>query len=62
METVSLSAIVMKVAPEVLHMLTENERDYLIVLKNGLHSVAKDDVWEIIHHSIYKHQQQAPLH
>ena len=62
METVSLSKIVMKILPEFYEMLTEAELDYLIVLRNGLESVDHQDVWEIIHHSIYKHQQQAPLH
>ncbi len=62
METTSLSKIVMKVTPEFYEMLTETELDYLIVLRDGLDSVNRQDVWEIIQHSIYKHQQQAPLH
>jgi hypothetical protein len=61
-ETVSLSAIVLKVIPEFYEMLTEDELDYQIVLRDGLAAVNKHDVWEIIHYSISMYQQQGALH
>ncbi len=52
----------MKLAPEMFEMLTNDELGFLIVLRDGLEAVDKDDAWEIIQHSIYRHQKDAPLH
>jgi hypothetical protein len=62
METVSLSRIVMKLAPEMFAMLTDNELGFQIVLRDGLEAVDREDAWEIIQYSIYRHQKDAPLH
>ncbi len=52
----------MKLAPEMFAMLTDNELGFQIVLRDGLEAVDREDAWEIIQYSIYRHQKDAPLH
>lgn len=62
METVKLSRIVEKLAPELESFLTESELDLKIVLRDGLALLKPHDAMEIVQLSICEHQNQAMLH
>lgn len=53
METVRLETIVTSVMPEVLHVLTPEELDVPIVLRNGMHTLDRHDVLEIVEATIH---------
>jgi hypothetical protein len=61
METVKLSLIVEKLAPELGPFLTSRERDLTIVLRDGLDLLEPADAMEIVQHSICNGQKQALL-
>lgn len=61
-ETVKLSAIVMKLTPELYSFLKKNELDSEIVLRNGIDALETEDAMEIIQYSISEHQKDAYLH
>jgi hypothetical protein len=61
-ETVKLSAIVMRLTPELYPSLKRAELDYEIVLRNGFDSLLMEDVIEIIQYSISEQQKDALLH
>ncbi|HUC93543.1 MAG TPA: hypothetical protein VMS09_16250 [Paenibacillus sp.] len=62
METVTLSRIVEKLAPELVPFLTERELNMNIVLREGLAVLEPEDAIEIVQHSIYEIQKQVMLH
>ena len=62
METVTLSRIVQKLAPELFPFLTRKELSMSIVLREGMDLLEHEDAIEIVQHSIYEHQKQALLH
>ncbi|UUZ79992.1 hypothetical protein LJK88_34050 [Paenibacillus sp. P26] len=62
METVKLSAIVMKLTPELYPFLKKNELESEIVLRNGIDALEAEDAVEIIQYSISEHQKDAYLH
>ncbi|MFD0716513.1 hypothetical protein [Paenibacillus sp. GCM10027626] len=61
METVKLSRIVEKLAPELVPFLTARELDLNIVLREGLAILEPEDAMEIVQHSICEHQSKALL-
>ncbi|PZE20966.1 hypothetical protein [Paenibacillus xerothermodurans] len=61
-ETVKLSAIVMRLTPELYPSLKRTELDCDIVLRNGLEGLHPEDAMEIIQYSISKQQKDALLH
>jgi two-component sensor histidine kinase len=61
METVKLSQIVEKLAPELSPFLTEREMDISIVLRDGLELLEPADAMEIVQHSICNQQREALL-
>jgi hypothetical protein len=61
-ETVKLSAIVMRLTPELYPSLRRHELESEIVLKFGLEALEADDAIEIINFSISEHQKQVLLH
>lgn len=61
-ETVKLSAIVMKLTPELYPFLKKNELESEIVLRNGIDALEAEDAVEIIQYSISEHQKDAYLH
>jgi hypothetical protein len=61
-ETVKLSAIVMRLTPELYPSLKRSELDYDIVLRNGLEGLLTEDAMEIIQFSISELQKNALLH
>lgn len=61
METVKLSAIVMKWHPDMLPFLTQNELNSKIVLRDGMGILESDDALDIIQYSICEHQDSAYL-
>jgi len=62
METVKLSRIVEKLAPELEPFLTERERQLNIVLRDGLSVLEPEDAMEIVQLSICEQQRDASLH
>ncbi|MCA0754662.1 hypothetical protein KP806_06335 [Paenibacillus sp. N4] len=62
LETVKLSQIVEKLAPELSPFLTERELDISIVLRDGLALLEPADAMEIVQHSICNQQREALLH
>jgi hypothetical protein len=62
METVTLSRIAQKLAPELVPFLTDRELNMSIVLREGLALLEPEDAVEIVQHSIYEHQRQIMLH
>ncbi|GMK39623.1 hypothetical protein PCCS19_26770 [Paenibacillus sp. CCS19] len=62
METVKLSRIVEKLAPELGPFLTERERQLNIVLRDGLSVLEPEDAMEIVQLSICEQQRDASLH
>ena len=62
METVKLSRIVQKYAPELYPCLKKQELESVIVLRDGVEILEHDDVVEIVHHSIFEHQKDVYLH
>jgi len=61
METVKLSRIVEKLAPELVPFLTARELDLNIVLRDGLGILEPEDAMEIVQHSICEHQRKVLL-
>jgi hypothetical protein len=61
METVKLSRIVEKLAPELGPFLTEHELNLNIVLRDGLALLEPEDAMEIVQHSICQHQKEILL-
>lgn len=61
METVKLSLIVEKLAPELGPFLTSREMDLTIVLRDGLDLLEPADAMEIVQHSICNGQKQTLL-
>jgi hypothetical protein len=61
-ETVKLSAIVMRLTPELYPFLKRSELDFEIVLRNGLEALEAEDAMEIIQYSISEQQKDALLH
>ncbi|GGG55721.1 hypothetical protein GCM10010918_05770 [Paenibacillus radicis (ex Gao et al. 2016)] len=61
METVTLSQIVEKLAPELSSFLTKRELAINIVLRDGLAVLEPADAMEIVQHSICEHQREAWL-
>lgn len=59
METVKLSQIVERLAPELSPFLTSREMNLNIVLRDGLDLLEPADVMEIVQHSICNGQKQA---
>lgn len=62
METVKLSQIVERLAPELSPFLTSREMDINIVLRDGLALLEPADAMEIVQISICKQQKEALLH
>ncbi|MBD3919550.1 hypothetical protein H8B09_12370 [Paenibacillus sp. PR3] len=62
METVKLSRIVEKLAPELEPFLTERERQLNIVLRDGLSVLEPEDAMEIVQLSICEQQRDVSLH
>jgi hypothetical protein len=62
METVTLSRIVEKLAPELYPCLTERERQLNIVLRDGMGLLEPEDVIEIVQYSICEVQKETLLH
>lgn len=62
METVKLSHIVEKLAPELGAFLTATEKNMSIVLSNGLAVLEPQDVMEIVQFSICNQQKDTLLH
>ncbi|ANY68538.1 hypothetical protein ABEW34_08985 [Paenibacillus algorifonticola] len=60
-ETVTLSQIVEKLAPELSPFLTDRELSINIVLRDGLAVLEPADAMEIVQHSICEHQREALL-
>ncbi|MFC4778609.1 hypothetical protein ACFO9Q_17585 [Paenibacillus sp. GCM10023252] len=60
-ETVKLSLIVERLAPELISFLTEHELSINIVLRDGLALLEPEDAMEIVQHSICQHQKEALL-
>lgn len=61
METVKLSQIVERLAPELSSFLTSRELDLTIVLRDGLDVLEPADAMEIVQHSICNGQRQTLL-
>lgn len=61
METVKLSRIVEKLAPELIPFLTQREMNLNIVLRDGMGILEPEDAMEIVQHSICEHQKQVLL-
>ncbi|MCR8631098.1 MULTISPECIES: hypothetical protein [Paenibacillus] len=61
-ETVKLSAIVMRLTPELYPFLKRAELEFEIVLRNGLEALEAEDAMEIIQYSISEQQKDALLH
>ncbi|MBH5318207.1 hypothetical protein I6N90_10345 [Paenibacillus sp. GSMTC-2017] len=61
METVKLSQIVERLAPELSSFLTSRELDIPIVLRDGLALLEPADAMEIVQHSICNGQRQTLL-
>lgn len=61
METVKLSAIVMRWYPDMMPFLKQNELNSVIVLRDGLSILEPADAMDIIHYSICEHQNSAYL-
>ncbi|MFD1953428.1 hypothetical protein ACFSL6_04375 [Paenibacillus thailandensis] len=61
METVKLSQIVEKLAPELSPFLTARELDIRIVLRDGLSVLEPRDAMEIVQQSILEQQRNACL-
>ncbi len=61
METVKLSQIVEKLAPELSPFLTPREMDMSIVLRDGFDYLEPADAMEIVQHSICNQQREAWL-
>ncbi|WP_091067912.1 hypothetical protein [Paenibacillus sp. NFR01] len=61
METVKLSAIVMRWYPDMMPFLKQDELNSIIVLRDGLSILEAADAMDIIHYSIYEHQNSAYL-
>ncbi|MFD0586668.1 hypothetical protein ACFQZE_01535 [Paenibacillus sp. GCM10027627] len=61
METVKLSQIVEKLAPELSPFLTSRELELSIVLRDGLALLEPADAMEIVQHSICNGQKQTLL-
>ena len=62
METVKLSRIVEKLAPELHSCLTDHELDLKIVLRDGFSVLEPADAMEIVQQSICEYQKQTLLH
>lgn len=61
MESVKLSQIVEKLAPELGLFLTSMELELRIVLRDGIEVLEPSDVMEIVQHSICNGQKQTLL-
>lgn len=61
METVKLSRIVEKHAPELYPFLKKKELNSMIVLRDGADVLKREDVAEIVQMSIYEHQKNQLL-
>lgn len=61
METVKLSQIVERLAPELSPFLTTREKDLTIVLRDGIELLEPADAMEIVQHSICNGQKQTLL-
>lgn len=61
METVKLSAIVMRWYPDMMPFLKQDELNSVIVLRDGLSILELADAMDIIHYSICEHQNSAYL-
>ncbi|GAB2700136.1 hypothetical protein ACFQWB_15615 [Paenibacillus thermoaerophilus] len=61
METVTLSRLVKEFAPEWREVLSKDELDSLIVLRDGVSALEPEDVLEIVQHSICEHQHNKLL-
>ncbi|MHA7962643.1 hypothetical protein A7K91_19525 [Paenibacillus oryzae] len=62
MESVKLSQIVERLAPELGLFLTSKELELRIVLRDGIELLEPSDVMEIVQHSICNGQKTALLH
>lgn len=62
METIKLSNIVQKLAPELYPFLKKHELESMIVLRDGVEILEHHDVVDIVHHSIAEHQKRLYLH
>lgn len=62
METVKLSRIVEKFAPELYPFLKKKELESMIVLRDGMDILEHEDAVEIVKHSIYEHQRDIEIH
>ncbi|ERI10299.1 hypothetical protein HMPREF0083_01645 [Aneurinibacillus aneurinilyticus ATCC 12856] len=61
-ETVRLEEIISTVMPEAQHVLTEEELNVSIVLRDGLRSLNRRDVLEIVAATIHNTGKGALLH
>ncbi|MBN6188129.1 hypothetical protein JQN58_14740 [Aneurinibacillus sp. BA2021] len=62
METVTLEEIITTVMPEAQLVLTEEELNVSIVLRDGLHALNRHDVLEIVAATIHNTGKGALLH
>lgn len=62
METVKLSSIASKFSPELIPFLKQKELNSMIVLRDGIQILEREDAVEIIQHSICEHQKDTCLH
>lgn len=62
METVKLSRIVRRLAPDLIPFLKKQELESTIILRDGLEILERQDAVEIVQHSIYRDQKDHYLH
>ncbi|QKS72090.1 hypothetical protein FLK61_36120 [Paenalkalicoccus suaedae] len=62
MQQISLGYLVQHVSPELMHLLTQDERSQNVVLRNGMTSVNQEDVMEIMEAVIQEHSKKALYH
>ncbi|RKD26797.1 hypothetical protein BEP19_16505 [Ammoniphilus oxalaticus] len=61
-QTLRLSDIVLSVRPELYQLLTSQERELEIVLRQGISTVQPEDLLEIIEASIAYNKENDALH
>ncbi|WP_051330966.1 hypothetical protein [Aneurinibacillus terranovensis] len=62
METVKLATIISTVMPEVHRVLTKEELNAFIVLRDGLHNLDRHDVLEIVEATINNAKRSVLYH
>jgi hypothetical protein len=61
-ETVKLATIINTVMPEAHHVLTQEELSVSIVLRDGVNSLNRHDVLEIVEATIHNAKRSVLLH